>query len=130
LAAPKATTKARIAAVELSPKSCFANERQHAALEADHAADERVQGDGQRELPRIGAQTQPDVAGHAAAPTEPARLAATIRCCSAGGGGISATSASAKTSALVTASSGLWTRSKPIEETGLPERPRPQTEPA
>ena len=27
------------------------------------------------------------------------------------------------------ASSGLWARSKPIEEIGLPERPRPQTEP-
>src|SRR6266516_6547516 len=108
----------------------LADQRQHAALETDHAADERVQRDEQRELPCIGAQTQTDVAGHAAAPTAPARLAATIRCCSAGGGGISASNASAKTSASVTASRGLWARSNPIEETGLPERPRPQTEPA
>src|SRR6266516_2293772 len=108
----------------------LADERQHAALETDHAADERVQRDEQRELVRVGAQAEPDVAGHAAAPTEPARLAATIRSCPAGGGGISASRAAANSSASVTASSGLWARSKPIEETGLPERPRPHTEPA
>src|SRR5207248_1173974 len=111
------------------PEVLLADERQHAALQTDHAPDERVQGDEQRELPRIGAQAELDGAGHATAPTEPARLATTIRSCSAGGGGISASSASAKTSASVTASRGLWARSKPIEETGLPERPRPQTEP-
>src|SRR5205085_5318142 len=99
-------------------------------LETDHSADEGVQRDEQRELPRVGAQTQPDVAGQAVTPTQPARLAATIRACSAGGGGISTTSASAKAPASVMASIGLWARSKPIEETGLPERPRPQTEPA
>ena len=36
----------------------------------------------------------------------------------------------AKASGSSSASSGLCARSKPIEETGLPERPRPQTEPA
>src|SRR5881392_3500290 len=108
----------------------LANQRQHAALETDHAADECVQTYKKRELVRVGAQTESDVAAHAAAPTQPARLAATIRSCSAGGGGSSATSASAKASASVIASSGLWERSKPIEEIGLPERPRPQTEPA
>src|SRR5207244_11799753 len=108
----------------------LANQRQQAPLEPDHAADERVQRDEQRELPSIGAQTQPDVAGHTDAPTQPARLAAPIRSRYTGAGGSSATSASAKASASVTASSWLWARSNPIDETGLPERPRPQTEPA
>src|SRR5204862_8340244 len=108
----------------------LANQREHAALETDHAADERIQGDEQRELSCVGAQAELNAVGHATAPTEPARLAATIRSCSAGGGGISASRAAANSSVSVTASSGLWARSKPIDETGLPERPRPQTEPA
>ena len=49
-AAPKATTKARIAAVEREPEVLLADQRQHAALEADHRADERVERDEQREL--------------------------------------------------------------------------------
>jgi len=92
-------------------------------------ADERVQADQQRELARVRAQTEPN-RRHAGTLSFPLRLAATIRACSSGRGGMSASSASANASGSSTASSGLCLRSKPIEETGLPERPRPQTEPA
>src|SRR6266511_2512150 len=106
-----------------------ANQRQHAPLEPDHAADERVQCNEQRELRCV--RTQAELyRGHASAPSRPARFAATIRSCSSGAGGISASNASAKASASARASKELWARSKPIEETGLPERLRPQTEPA
>src|SRR5207253_2928106 len=107
----------------------FADERQHASLQTDHSANERVQADQQRELVSVGAQAEPDRHAHTGVASLPARLAATIRSCSAGRGGISATSAAAKASGSASASSGLWARSKPIEENGFPERPRPQTEP-
>src|SRR5581483_4883815 len=105
-----------------------ADQRQHASLEADHRADERVQADQKRELARVRAQTEPN-RRHAGTPGLPARLAATIRPCSAGRGGTSASSASANASGSAIASSELWLRSKPIEENGLPDRRRPQTEP-
>src|SRR5205823_12780993 len=82
-------------------EALLTDQRQHAPLETNHAADERTQRDEQRELPGVGAQSEPDLARHAGAPTQPARLAATIRSCSAGGGGSSATNASAKASAAV-----------------------------
>ena len=64
-AAPKATTKARIAALRAKPEVMLADERQHAALEPDHRADERVQPDEQRELARVRAQPEPDLRRHA-----------------------------------------------------------------
>ena len=112
------------------PEVLLAHERQHTSLEADHGADERVQPDEQAELAGVRAQPEPHRRRHAGAPTLPDRLAPTIRSCSAGRGGMSATSASAKASGSASASSGLWARSNPIDENGLPERPRPQTEPA
>src|SRR5205823_13951748 len=108
----------------------LSDQRQHASLQPDHAADERVQADEERELAGVGPQAEPDRRAHARAAMVPARLAATIRACSAGRGGMSATRAAAKASGSASASRGLCARSKPIEENGLPERPRPQTEPA
>src|SRR5207253_2181993 len=98
--------------------------------QTNHAPDERIQRDQQAELTSVDAETEPDERAHARAPTVPARLAAMIRTWSPGAGGISETSASANTSGSATASIGLCARSKPIEETGFPESPRPQTEPA
>ena len=64
-AAPKATTKARIAEVEREAEVLLADQRQHAALEPDHAADERVQPDEQAELACVRAQAELDRSGHA-----------------------------------------------------------------
>ena len=58
-AAPKATTKARIAERRAQPEVLLADERQHAPLEPDHAADERVQPDEERELAGVRAQAEP-----------------------------------------------------------------------
>src|SRR5206468_9717585 len=106
-----------------------ADERQDAGLQAGEPADERVQRDEQRELARVGPQAEADGRAHAGVTTPPARFAATIAAWSAGRGGESASSSPANTSASSIASNGLCARSKPSEETGLPERPRPQTEP-
>src|SRR5439155_2738602 len=94
------------------------DQRQHAPLQTDHGADERVQANQQCELAGVGAQAEPDRRAHAGVLTPPLRLAATICSCSAGGGGMSATSASANAAGSANASSGLKARSKPIEETG------------
>ena len=90
----------------LKPEVLLADERQHAPLQPDHAADERVQADEERELARVDAQAEPN-RRHAAAPTLPERFAATIRSCSAGRGGRSASSASANASGSASESSGL-----------------------
>jgi hypothetical protein len=105
----------------------LADQRQHAPLQPDHAPDQRVQADQERELVCVRPQTELD-RRHAGTPTLPPRFAATIRSCSSGRGGRSASIASANASSS-SASNGLWRRSKPIEENGLAERPRPQTEP-
>src|SRR5581483_8308341 len=88
------------------PEVVLSNQRQHAPLEADHAAEERVQADEKRELPRVGAETESD--RHQAMTTaRPERLAATIRSCSAGSGGMSARSASANAAGSSSERSGL-----------------------
>ena len=71
------------------------DQRQRRALEADHRADERVDGDQQRELRGVLAQPEPDRRGaHAtSASGRPARLAATIAACCSGAGGMSWSSA-------------------------------------
>ena len=68
-----------------------ADERQRRALEADHRADEGVDGDEQRELRGVLAQPQPDGGGgHATSATgRPVRLAATISAWCSGAGGMS-----------------------------------------
>src|SRR5262249_48149285 len=104
------------------------DEREHAPPEPDHGADEGIQPDEERELARVRAQAEPD-AGQAGTPASPTRFAATIRFWSAGRGGMSASRASAKASGSAYARSGVWARSKPIDENGVPEGPRPQTEP-
>src|SRR5207253_2362455 len=96
---------------------------------ADQRPDEQVQRDEQRELARVRTQPEPHALRHATAPTSPARLAATIRSCPAGLGGASTSTAAANSPGSAIASSGLWARSKPIDETGLPDSPRPQTDP-
>src|ERR671936_1348966 len=105
----------------------LADERQHAPLESDERADERVQPDEERELRRV--RPQPEAhgrRGHGRTATAPRLLAATISAWSAGGGGKSARSDSESPAA----SARLWRRSKPIVENGFPESARPQTEPA
>src|SRR5205823_3566466 len=113
----------------MQPEVTLADQRQHASLQADHRADERVEPDENRELAGVRAQSELHRRAHAGAPTVPERLAATIDFWSAGGGGASASNSSANASGSSIESSGLRARSKPIEENGLPERPRPQTEP-
>ena len=85
----------------------LADQRQHASLQADHAADERIQCDEQPELAGVRAQTEPDRRRHAGAATVPERFAATIRSCSSGRGGTSESRASANASGSASASSGL-----------------------
>ena len=118
--------KERIARFEERPKSALADERQHAALQADHRADERVQADEQAELARRSraarAAPSPLMRGRAAVPL---RFAATISACPAGAGGISTSSASRERVRVAVRSSGLWRRSKPIDEKGLPESAAP-----
>jgi hypothetical protein len=108
-----------------------ADKRQRRALEADHRADERVDGHQQRELRGVLAQPEADLrAAHAtSASGRPARLAATIAACCSGLGGMSCTRAFTKASSSPCCSATLWRRSKPIVEAGLADRPRPQTEP-
>ena len=55
----------------------LADQRQHAALQPHHRADERVQADEQAELRGVRAQPEPDGA-HARAAAIPARFALTI----------------------------------------------------
>ena len=55
----------------------LADQRQHAALQPHHRADERVQADEQAELRGVRAQPEPDAA-HARAAAIPARFALTI----------------------------------------------------
>ena len=71
LAAPKATTKARIAEVERRPKSCLPTSGSTLRSRPTIAADERVQADEQAELASVRAQPQPDRVGHAIASTLP-----------------------------------------------------------
>ena len=128
-AAPKATTKARIAARRVEPEVLLADERQHAALEPDHRADERVQRDEQAELARVRAQPEPNV-GHALDCGPAGAVGGDDRRLTGGGGrhvGEQRLARSCPTS--VSASAWLCVRSNPIEENGLPERARPQTEP-
>ena len=57
------------------------------------------------------------------------RAIATMATCSGGRGGVSCSRASANASASLSESRALWVRSNPIDENGLPDSPRPQTEP-
>ena len=57
-AIPKATTKERIAACRGEAEVLLADERQDAALESDHRADEGVQPDEQPELAGVRAQAE------------------------------------------------------------------------
>src|SRR5207248_3357956 len=107
------------------PEVPLAHDRQHAPLETDERAYEHVQPDEQCELAAVRAQPKTNGGAHAGSATVPARLAATIFCCSSGGGGMSASRASAKAAASAKRSIWLCARSKPIVETGFPERPRP-----
>ena len=58
------------------PEVLLAHEREHASLEPDHGADERVEGDEQAELRSVLAQPEPDVRHSVACP---APVAATVR---------------------------------------------------
>ena len=108
-----------------------ADQRKRRALEADHRADERVDGDQEREL--CGVLAQPESHRYPVHPTSvtdrPLRLAATIAACCSGAGGMSQIIASTNASSESNCRARLWTRSKPIVETGLADRPRPQTDP-
>jgi hypothetical protein len=101
------------------PEVLAPDEWQRRALKADHRADERVDGDQQGELREVLAQSE---AGHA-------RLAATIVACSAGAGGRFSSCAFTNASSDSNCSARLWRRSKPTVELGLPDSPRPHTEP-
>src|SRR5439155_11821564 len=106
----------------------LADQRQNAPLEPHHRPDERVDPDQQAELRGVRAQPEPDPV-HACAGAVPAMFALTIAAWSAGGGGTSASSSRTNASSSTAASARLWSRSKPIVESGLPESERPQTEP-
>src|SRR4029077_991729 len=82
----------------------FADERQNAALESDHAAHERVESNEERELRRVLAQTERWRAAHRGVGEAPRRLSATIASCSRGRGGVSCSSASANASGSSNAS--------------------------
>ena len=77
------------------PEVMLADQRQDASLQADHPTDERVERDQERELGGVLAQAEANRHGHAGVLVAPRRLAATIRACSGGAGGVSLTSASA-----------------------------------
>src|SRR5581483_11940203 len=112
------------------PEVVAADQRQRAALEPDHRADERVHHHEERELRRVRPQAEANgCRDHAVEAASPARFAATIAAWSAGGGGTSTSSARTNSSALACWSARLWRRSKPMLETGLAERERPHTEP-
>ena len=103
LGGPKATMNDSTAALEPRPKSSSPDERQRRALEADHRADERVEGDEQREL-RARSRAARAVprrwvtASASRAAAAPVRLAATIAAWSGGAGGMSCISAATNSS--------------------------------
>ena len=78
--------KVRIAVFEVRLEVLLADQRQNGALEADHRADEGVDPDEQRELARVRAQAELNVA-HADWSARPLRFAATISAWPGGRGG-------------------------------------------
>ena len=127
---PEGDDEAEDRALRGEVEVALADEREHAPLEPDHRADEGVQADKKRELTGVLAKPEPGRRrAHVRVATTPRRFASTISRWFAGAGGRSTSSASAKLAASGCASAELWRRSKPMLEKGLPERPRPQTEP-
>ena len=109
----------------------LADQRQDAALEPDHPADERVERDQQRELRCVRAQAERRRRAHRGEGAAPRRLCATIASCSAGRGGVSSQQRGGERVGVgVGRASCSVLRSKPIEENGLAESERPQTDPA
>jgi hypothetical protein len=86
----------------------LSDQREHASLEPDHGADERVEPDEQRELCCVGAQPEAHVRRHHGVTASAPRLfAATTAAWSAGGGGRSTRTERANDSASLAASAWL-----------------------